>query len=249
MEIGELVAAPPLQASEDDKEEMFECKWQDCEKKHLEDINPSYPSKGSVSKGAATSGRNYEAEWIACDLEPWKLRGDGVDPTPKVADYSSEIDVSKPRNKKMVTKAIEEFSHPSYMTQKHHVISVHLFDDFSKLAYDAKLVDYNVNDKENGICLPYFSTDIVRHDLQAHRGPHPPMYDERVSVLLRNLEEKCVRYCTEGCQPLLKRKLEAISRRVIGHIEAWEAGWYLRSTAVAERKAAYDRIGIPPPKR
>jgi hypothetical protein len=248
MEIGESFSgpAPPVQEEE---QKRYPCKWNDCKGKHSEDINPSYPSKGSTSKGAATSGANYEAEWIRAGLEPWVLRGPGLDRKPTAAEYGAELDLTKARNRNMVNKSVEEFSHPAYMTQKHHVVSVHLFDDFKKLAYDARLVDYNVNDKENGICLPYFIADIVRHDLQCHRGPHPPMYDERVSVLLRDLEQRCIHFCDVGMQPQVKQELEAIAQRVIRHIEQWRPGWYLRSNAPAERAQSFAQASRPETER
>jgi len=130
-----------------------------------------------------------------------------------------------------------------YVTQKHHLISVHLFDKAASLKSNARLVGYNANNKVNGICLPYFTLDIVRHDRQCHRGQHPADYDDLVLTLLLNLEEEAEAYCETDIQTELIERLDRISARVRQQVLAWKKGWYLRTRAETDRAEAYRRIG------
>ncbi|MBN1961017.1 MAG: AHH domain-containing protein [Deltaproteobacteria bacterium] len=155
--------------------------------------------------------------------------------------------MSKKKNRDRVEKSATQFPFPTYMTEKHHAVSVKLFSNYSDLTHNAKLIGYNVNDKENGICLPCFIADIVRHDLQCHRSHHPPAYNNRVSELLEELEQKSLTYCSKNKQVVLKQKLENIARRTMTNIENWVPGWYLRSNAQKEREDSYANANLPMP--
>jgi hypothetical protein len=137
--------------------------------------------------------------------------------------------------------------HPAYHTQKHHLISVNLFDNVPKLSHDAKLIGYDVNHKNNGVCLPSYVADIVQHDLQCHRGSHPNNeYNVHITPLLREIENRCVTYCESdkagevAGQHKLMGDLNRLSRRIEGNIRTWK--WLLRSDAKNERKQAADAL-------
>ncbi|MBN1961015.1 MAG: AHH domain-containing protein [Deltaproteobacteria bacterium] len=241
-------AASKIKELTSKKAKKYKCKWKDCKGEHDKDINPIYPDKGSVEKGKATSGKDYEKEWVKEDLEPWKFRGIGYNPNRKEKHYHDDVlSMDSKYNRDIVKKAVSDYPFPTYKTQKHHVISVHLFSDFSVLAYNAKLVDYNVNDKENGICLPSFIADIVRHDLQCHFGSHPAKYDSMLKPMLSKLQKASKKYCSKNRQFNLKIELELISSRAITNIENWKNGWYVRSTALEDRKKSYKKANIPMP--
>src|SRR5215212_6479162 len=129
MQVGEGIAVPVPAPPEQPPPKLYGCKWQDCEKKHTEDIDPKYGS-GSVAKGAATSGKGYEDEWVGNKMEPWEMRGTGRNPNATKPDFELEIDATKEKNAASIAKAVVT-PHPEYSTQKHHIISVHLFDSFT----------------------------------------------------------------------------------------------------------------------
>jgi hypothetical protein len=226
--------------------QTYTCRWLDCQGEHDEDINSSYPNQGVLTHGKDSNRVEYADAWIAAGREPWEESGGpGVDPQAMREDYQRDLvgaGEPKPQNLVMIDLAV---SAPvgQYVTQKHHLISVHLFDQVPKIKSNARLISYNANDNPNGICLPYFTIDIVRHDRQCHRGPHPPAYDKRVLQLLRALQNESVGFCTSGSQDSLKQRLDEISERVRHHVLGWQKGWYLRTKAETERAEAYRRIG------
>lgn len=227
-EIGESVAVAVI-ALADEQEKLVDCKWKDCPGE-IHKKKPPYPENGNVKRNSS-----YSADWVAAGLEPWVKHGPGKDSKATLADYRAET----PKARYAATAAALE--HPEYHTQKHHLISVNLFGNVSKLAHDAKLIGYDVNHKNNGICLPTYVVDIIRHDLQAHRGSHPNnLYNSKISPLLRNIEKLCVDYCkvdTQGDADNQKRlidDLNRLSRRTEDQIRSWR--WLLRKGAIKERE-------------
>jgi len=218
-----------------------------CAGDHIEP--PEYHGKGVTDRGNASSGQGYEAEWIAAGLEPWVEHGPGLDPHASRDDYQRDLvgdKNPKPRNEAIIGKAAT-LPAPEYCTQKHHVVSIHLFADHPKLAHNLRLLGYNANDTANGVCLPYFTIDIVRHNRQCHRGPHPPGYDELVSLMLSSLQEESLIMCRDGDTAELMDEIRAIENRVRESIMQWIDGYELRSKAKEERLASFRRIGMTPP--
>lgn len=210
-----------------------DCVWKDCKKNHTKSVN--YPKGGKVTRNGT-----YEANWVSAGLEPWVLKGPGKNSKSSLAEYRTET----PAAAYAVTAAA--LSYPEYHTQKHHLLSVNFFDGVKKLAHNAELVGYDVNHKNNGICLPSYVIDIVQHDLQCHRGSHPKaLYNDKVKALLTNLELRCIKYCemeNEGGvdnQKQLINDLNTLSERVASKITTWK--WLLRSNALAERVSSQAR--------
>lgn len=237
--IAAVTAKPKKDKLEEKEKKKFKCDWKNCEGGHKTNINKKYSRNGSINKGKSTSGEEYENEWVSVGLEPWvKNGGYGADPMMTREDYEAEFPKGvKPRTAGLIDKAMK--SPKKYVTQKHHIISVGLFKNFSNLSNNAELIGWNVNDKTNGICLPYFTGDIVRHDLQCHRGQHPALYNKNLSAMLRKLEKKCLKYCNNNQRELVS-KLDMYSKRVEGHILNWTEGWFIRASAEKERALSYD---------
>jgi len=230
------------------KPKTVACPWMNCAGDHIE--QPEYHGKGVTDRGNASSGQGYEAAWTAAGLEPWIERGPGLDPQAARDDYQRDLVGDrnpKPRNEAMIEKAAT-LPAPEYCTEKHHLISVHLFGEVPKLAHNLRLVGYNANDHSNGICLPYFTLDIVRHDRQCHRGQHPKAYDKKVFALLSNTEEESLIRCRDGNTSGISDEISAIEQRVRSKVLSWAKGWTLRSKADVERADARRRIGLPPPE-
>jgi hypothetical protein len=172
MEIGEAVAPPGLTADDSDNEKRVACDWQDCTTNHEKKV--AYPGNGVLERSSG-----FAAVWVAADLEPWNKYGDGTDSLATLQEYRGETENAA----YAVTAAA--MKHPEYHTQKHHLISIKLFDNVTKLKHDAGLIGYDVNAVPNGMCLPSYKLDVVRHDLQAHRGPHPNnLYNSKDQPLL-----------------------------------------------------------------
>jgi A nuclease family of the HNH/ENDO VII superfamily with conserved AHH len=210
------------------------CKWKNCKTNHSHDI--AYPEGGTVDKNGS-----YASDWVGADLEPWKKYGDGRDSLAQKADFLAETPGAS-----YVSTAVG-LKHPAYHTQKHHLVSVKLFKDVPDLSYNGKLVGYDVNHKNNGVCLPSYVADIVRHDLQCHRGNHPnSLYYDHLDPLLGDLEARSRTYCHADfdgdmvVQKGLVGDIDRLSKRTEGQIKSWK--WLLRSDATQERsdsKAAY----------
>lgn len=232
--MGESVAPPGVAMEDSDDSEPVGCDWQDCLTNHEQVVE--YPGGGTLARSSG-----FADAWVAAGLEPWERYGDGTDSLATEAEYRGETP-----NAQYVTTAAA-MVHPEYHTQKHHLISINLFRNVAKLSHNATLVGYDVNAASNGICLPTFTLDIVRHDLQAHRGSHPNnLYNSRIQPLLEDLEQRSSRYCepetTGACEFQLRLlgDLERLSRRVESRIRAWQ--WLLRSNAPTERQEAYARL-------
>lgn len=188
------------------EKERFECDWMDC-KSHDTDINPIYPRDGEPCDKSTT----YSKKWVKAGLEPWVLRGHtGRDIKSKVTwdmYWALGKGIGKKPKSAVVRDDWELVQKDLYSTQKHHLISVHLMPSYEKLSHNAKLVGYNINSKENGICLPYYQMDMVKHDLPAHRGSHAEeYYDKHVKKYLEELELEIISYCASGKQFSIQEK-------------------------------------------
>lgn len=232
-QIGETCSAGVIANDEDD---FFSCEWKDCPNEKVHRKKPDYPGRGTVTRNSS-----YSSDWVAAKLEPWDKYGSGQNSRATMDDYRAET----PKAAYAVSAAALE--HPEYHTQKHHLISVNLFGNVTKLSHDAKLIGYDVNHTNNGVCLPTYVVDIVRHDLQAHRGSHPNnLYNAKVSPLLRELEKMCIAYCEvdvfgeTDSQRKLMEDLNQISRHIEAQIKAWK--WLLRKDALSERKQSYEML-------
>jgi len=228
-ELGEGAAV-----AQDKNPTLQKCEWKQCKKTHNRQI--TYANTGSVKRSST-----YESDWVNAGLEPWKLHGPGRDSGADIREYREETPAAK------YADTAAGLKYPEYHTQKHHLISVNLFSNVSKLSHNAKLIGYDANHKNNGICLPSYIVDIVQHDLQCHRGPHPkPLYNDKIDPLLRNLEIKCLGYCeldVSGKISLQKNLLDdlnGLSNRVAKKIKDWK--WLLRKNALAERSKSHARL-------
>jgi hypothetical protein len=210
------------------------CEWKNCKANHSE--KPKYPANGTVDRNTS-----YATEWVSAKLEPWEKYGAGQPSHATLADYRNEV----PSAAYAVSAAA--LQHPEYHTQKHHLLSVKLFSNVADLSHDAKLAGYDVNSANNGVCLPSFVVDIVRHDLQCHRGNHPnDLYYDKIRPLLREIEDRCVKYCQadlvgESVRQLsVVDDLDRLSERAERQLKNWR--WLLRTNALAERIESRSRL-------
>jgi hypothetical protein len=229
-----LPISPPGVPAQSNDSKPVDCDWQDCTKNHAKKVE--YPSNGVLDRSG-----DYASKWVAADLEPWKKYGDGTDSHATLKEYVGETPGAA------YARTAADLKHPEYHTQKHHLISVKLFKNVAKLKHNANLIGYDVNAVPNGVCLPSYVLDIVRHDLQAHRGNHPNnTYYSKIQPLLEDLEQRSAEYCKpelEGECEFQKRLLEdlhRLSRKIEGRLKAWV--WLLRSEAVAERAESQARL-------
>lgn len=224
-----------LGVTEEDKKKLVDCKWNKCEKTHLKKIQ--YPGGGTVKKNSS-----YSDDWVSAGLEPWvcyKKKGKNSKPTLK--EYREETKAAK----YAVTAAAMVY--PEYHTQKHHLLAENFFKNFKTLKKNAKLVGWDINNVNNGMCLPSYVIDIVRHDLQCHRGNHPKvLYNDKVKAMLQLLEDRCVKYCQmdvkgdKRVQLMLKDELDQFAERVRRQIKLWN--WLLRKDALKEREESKERF-------
>ncbi len=229
-QIGEGIAVPGVPPK---KSNPVKCDWLDCQTTH--EKKPTYPKGGTVARNSS-----YESDWVKAKLEPWELYGAGKNSRAALPDYRKET----PKAKYAVNAAAMEY--PEYHTQKHHLISINLFDNFTKLSKNAELVGYDVNHKNNGICLPSYVLDIVQHDLQCHRGSHSDsLYNDKIKPMLSKLEIRCIKYCEMDfygdptSQLSLLEDINRISKRVEGKIKSWK--FLVRKNALVERAQSIER--------
>lgn len=228
-EMGERSAA-----AQDKEVQTHKCDWKKCKKTHEKEV--SYPKTGKVDRNGT-----YESDWVKSGLEPWELHGPGNDSKATLNEYRAETPAAK------YATIAAQMRHPEYHTQKHHLISVNLFSNVSILSHNAELIGYDVNHKNNGICMPSYVLDIVQHDLQCHRGSHPKaLYNDKIDPLLRGLESRSLSYCKldiqgeSTMQTQLIDDLNDISRRAETMLKGWK--WFLRKDALAERERSYARL-------
>ncbi len=214
--------------SKDDKKK-FKCNWKNCKGDHARKIN--YANNGSTSRG------KYTGVWYT----PWHSGAGIKSEKITIAHYEAETGKAK-----SLEEAKSLFGSEQYVTNNHHLIPIAAIEKFSKLSHNAKLIGFDINDGKYGIRLPYFITDIFRHDLQSHKTNHPN-YSKKVEKQLRKLEKQCEFLCTNNKQNQLIAHLSGFSDRLKGHLERWDQSWLLRKTALDDRKKSYQQAGTLPP--
>lgn len=220
---------PPLKI--DDSEKTYKCKWKNCKGQHSFEIK--YSNDGCVDR----NGGIYTGFW----REPW-MAGVGVKST-KITfqHYYGEV------KKKRLKDAKSLFGSDKYPTEKHHIIPIKSISKYKQLSHNAKLTGFDINNGKYGICLPYFVTDIFKHDLQCHRTNHKN-YSFKVEDELEDLQEQCLSYCDNEKQHKLVKELKELADDIRGYIKIWDKAWLLRKDAVGDRKKSYHQAGLPCPK-
>jgi len=214
----------------DDAEgKKYKCIWKNCKGQHTHKVD--YDNKGCTVRS------EYTGIW----QDPWS-RGPGK--------TSSKITLSHYKNENKVKHQVAAaalFGTPQYATENHHLIPIKEMSKYKNLAHNAKLLNFDINDGKYGICLPYFITDIFRHDLQSHKTSHPG-YSKRVGRLLRRIELESLKYCSNNNQQQrLINDLEDLSEDLREFIISWDEIWLLRRDAIEDRVKSYDRAGFPHP--
>ncbi len=216
----------------------YKCKWSNCKGNHKKVIR--YPKGGTAKRKSG-----FDKKWVAAGIEPWMLHGPGENTYPTSDEYFAELRTKSSGNRRKCN-TYANYEHPMYATQKHHALPVSSFKDFPILRKNINLIGYNVNHHKNGICLPTFTIDIPRHDLQCHRGPHPALYFDKISKRLQDIESETENYCHKDIQgnmsyqKALVDDLNEESEEVIGLIRHWE--YLLRSNAHEDRKSSEARL-------
>lgn len=214
---------------EEDKEELHSCEWKDCDGKHPEKID--YPNDGCVKRG------KYTGKWSA----PWETGAGTNSDKIAIAHYAAETGKAT-----SLAEAKSLFGTDRYVTNNHHIIPIATISKFPKLGHNAKLVGFDINDGKYGLCLPYFITDIFRHDLQSHKTSHPN-YSKKIADQLRVLQKRSVKYCHSGSQNQLLGDLDRLATRVRRFLVNWDANWLLRKSAVSDRVKSFQQAGLNPP--
>ncbi len=226
--IQEPIGTDPTQQSSDE-EKTFTCDWKNCKGEHSEEIE--YPDR--------ENGKTIRGEYTGVWLEPWMYLGSGKSSSNiTIKHYIKEV------KKKRIGDAKSLFGTGMYPTDKHHLIPVSSISKCSVLRHNAELVGWDINHADNGITLPYFVTDIFRHDLQSHRTSHPS-YSRKVERDLKQLQKKCNKYCETERQIQLLFDLQEISDDCCQLIREWK--WPLRTTAFKDRVKSYKQAKIKAP--
>jgi hypothetical protein len=124
-----------------------------------------------------------------------------------------------------------------YPVQGHHLIPVSIFSQTPKLKRNIELIGWDVNSKENGLFLPVFAPDMLRHDLQIHRGPHPKRYKESIEFELTEIESECLNHCKTGNQKQLIKRLNKLSNRIYLKVKNWDPKYLLREDSLQIKQA------------
>ncbi len=207
------------------------CKWKNCHTKHNEP--PRYPGNGRVTKSS-----NYAEKWVEAGQEPWDLYGEGknIAHLPDEAwDWAYQFRESPkvpPQEKLATSKQNARNGVEQYPTEKHHVIPAHLFKDLKALSHNIRLIDWDINAKENAICLPYVAADILRHNLQVHRGQHSKEYNDNLRSELKKIQAQSLNYCKNNKQKQLIKKLNKLAGKMSEHIRNWHPDYLLRKDAL-----------------
>ncbi len=214
----------------DSQAKTYKCDWKDCSGKHFSKV--TYKNDGCVKRGT------YSGTWE----KPWS-KGAGQDSTRiSVSHYENE-----PGKATSLDAAKTLFGSGEYVTNNHHLIPVASMKKFSVLSHNAKLVGFDINDGKYGICLPYFITDIFRHDLQSHKTNHRN-YSKKVEKLLKGVQKECKKYCEQSMQQKVITDLTQITVELRQCIVDWEEPWLLRKDAIEDREKSFKWAGLPVPK-
>ncbi len=218
-------------ADKEEEEKKYSCDWKDCKGEHDEEIDYPESSKGKINRGVYTG--DWEMPWNSGLSENKSLKI-------TINHYTREV------KKKRIKEAKAKFGTNEYPVDNHHLIPISSLNELDALKHNAKLVGWDINHSDNGVCLPYFVTDVYRHDLQCHRTSHPS-YSKKVERELKQLETECVSFCSNNSQENLLSELNEASEDFKKLIIKWK--WLLRSTANADRNKSYTQAGISIPKK
>ncbi|PYF79196.1 HNH/ENDO VII superfamily nuclease [Marinomonas alcarazii] len=228
----------PNQGKEKDHEPKH-CQWQDCKTKHDKTIK-------YVNNGRTTRRLGFNKQWKNEQLQPWLSRGAGQalpapfhDPKHSAWELGFKGFISPLSRQRMKQSAANPSASSPYPVQGHHLIPVSVFGStqFKKLRKNIRLIGWDVNDSENGIFLPVFAPDMLRHDLQIHRGPHPSNYKELIQSELIEIEGECLNHCKNGNQKQLIKELHDLSEEIKGYIEDWDPKYLLREDSLQIKQA------------
>lgn len=133
-----------------------------------------------------------------------------------------------------------------YVTNNHHLIPVEAMSAYPALGHNAKLIGFDINNGKNGVVLPYFVTDIFRHDLQSHKTSHTN-YDKKVKEHLEVIDKRSQKYCQSNRQEELLGDLDRFAERLGKLVVGWHKNWLLRSEAASDRVKSFTQAGLNPP--
>jgi len=94
--------------------------------------------------------------------------------------------------------------------------------------------------------LPFYTADVVWHDLQFHRGSHPK-YNDLVSKKANEIQEACREYCKTGDQMKIWHEIEGCVQRFRKKILNWTIPLHGNSEN-ARTKEFKERVGCVPAK-
>jgi len=237
--IAEKMDKPKEDKLKEKEKKKFKCDWKNCKNDHEKKIK--YKNKGKINRGS------YTGNWVM----PWIENGPGdKEINPVTLDcYTNEAkskhlsDAKKTIQETMMNKPII-----TYATNNHHLIPISAMEAFkAKLGHNAKLMNWVINDSDNGVAIPYFLTDIFRHDIQCHKTSHPE-YNTNVKIELKKIEKKSLDFCSRNNQKLLTKKLNKLSNKLRVRIIMWDRDWLLRKNAIRDRKNSYERAGLKEPR-
>lgn len=226
----------PNQGREKDHEPKH-CQWQDCKTKHDKPIK-------YVNNGRTTRRLGFNKQWENEQLQPWLLQGAGQalptpfhDPKHDAWELGFKGFISPISRQRMKQSATNPSAGSPYPVQAHHLIPVSIFSQTPKLKKNIELIGWDVNDKENGLFLPVFAPDMLRHDLQMHRGPHPSNYKELIQSELIEIEDECLNHCKTGNQKQLIKRLNKLSNRINLKVKNWDPKYLLREDSLQIKQA------------
>ncbi|MGO3738651.1 MAG: AHH domain-containing protein [Marinomonas foliarum] len=185
--------------------------------------------------GRTTRRLGFNKQWKNEQLQPWLSQGTGQalptpfhDPKHDAWKLGFKGFISPLSRQQIKQSAANPNAGSPYPVQGHHLIPVSIFSQTPKLKRNIELIGWDVNGKENGIFLPVFAPDMLRHDLQMHRGPHPKRYKESIEFELSKIEQKCLNYCGSRKQRQLIKQLISLSEDIKEFIEDWDPKYLLR---------------------
>lgn len=199
------------------------CKWQNCKTKHKKP--PKYSNTGRTTK---TRSESYTSHWKKKGLEPWQLLGNGNalpdvfhDPDHDAWKLGYKREPSPDHKAKIMASATQPEAGADYPVQGHHIIPVEAFssDELKALKTNITLIGWDINAPENGIFLPTLAPDMLRHNLQLHRGPHPKDYEQSIKTELKEIQTECLNYCKDDKQEQLIKELNELTEEIKQYLE------------------------------
>ena len=234
----EKTKKPKKEDLKEKDKKKHKCKWKNCRTTHDKVVR--YKNKGNIVRG------KYTGSWI----KPWIKNGPGekgINPV-VLSIYKEEAEKKHASDAAKTVKEVENNnSIITYATNNHHLIPVKAMEKVEKiLGHNSKLINWDLNHSNNGVVIPYFKTDIFRHDIQCHKTSHPK-YNRNVTLLLKDLEKESKKFCYTNSQKTLSKKLNKISNQLRIRVLMWDKSWLLRTDALDNRMKSFNRAGITEP--